>query len=92
MAGVGGSREGKWRLYLNNNKKKLMNNNSYSALAGVAQRIERGPANQKVAGLILSQDTCLGCGQVPGEGFIRGNHTLMFLFLSFSFPFPLSKK
>ena len=34
------------------------------ALAGVAQWIERWPANQGVAGLIPSQGTCLGCG--PG--------------------------
>ena len=35
------------------------------ALTGVAQWIERQPVNQKVAGLILSQGMCLGCGQVP---------------------------
>ena len=28
-------------------------------------------------------------GQVPSRGCTRGNHTLMFLFLSFSFPSPL---
>ena len=33
-----------------------------SALAGTAQWIERGPANQRVAGLIPSEGTCLGCG------------------------------
>ena len=39
--------------------------NSFTvALAGVAQWIECQPANQKVAGLIPSQGTCLGCG--PG--------------------------
>ena len=32
------------------------------ALAGVAQWIECQPANQRVAGLIPSQSTCLGCG------------------------------
>ena len=32
--------------------------------AGVAQWIEYGPTNQRVAGLIPSQGTCLGCG--PG--------------------------
>ena len=31
------------------------------ALAGIAQWIERGPANQGVAGSIPSQGTCLGC-------------------------------
>ena len=30
-------------------------------------------------------------GQVPGWGHARGNHTLMFLSLSFSFPSPLYK-
>ena len=30
-------------------------------------------------------------GQVPGGGCRRGNHTLMFLSLSFSLPSPLSK-
>ena len=28
-------------------------------------------------------------GQVPSRGYMRGNHSLMFLCLSFSFPFPL---
>ena len=30
-------------------------------------------------------------GQIPSKGFMRGNHTLMFLSLSFSLPSPLSK-
>ena len=30
-------------------------------------------------------------GQVPSGGHMRGNHTLMFLSLSFSLPSPLSK-
>ena len=30
-------------------------------------------------------------GQVPSRGHVRGNHTLMFLSLSFSLPSPLSK-
>ena len=34
-------------------------------LAGVAQWIKRGPANQRVAGSIPSQGTCLGCGPGP---------------------------
>ena len=40
--------------------------NYYSqALTGVAQWIERGPANQRVTSSIPSQGTCLGCG--PGS-------------------------
>ena len=35
------------------------------ALAGVGQRIEHGPVNQRVAGLIPTQGTCLGCGPGP---------------------------
>ena len=34
-------------------------------LAGIAQRIECGPVKQRVAGLIPSQSTCLGCGSDP---------------------------
>ena len=37
----------------------------YGALAGVAQWIECQLANQRVAGSIPSQGTCLGCG--PGS-------------------------
>ena len=35
------------------------------ALAGVAQWIEQWPANQRVAGWIPSQGTCLGCRPGP---------------------------
>ena len=38
------------------------------ALAGVAQWIECGPANQRVAGSIPSQGTCLGRGPGAQEG------------------------
>ena len=62
-----------------------------SALAGVAQWIECQPANQRVAGLIPSQAHAWVVGQVPNGGHVRGNHTLMFLSLSFSLPSPLSK-
>ena len=51
------------------------------ALADVAQWIECWPANQRVVGSIPSQGTCLGC--------VRGNHTLVFLSLSFFLSFPL---
>ena len=52
------------------------------ALAGVAQWIECWPVNRKVAGSIPNQGTCLGWGPVPSGGGVRGNHTLLFLFLS----------
>ena len=35
------------------------------ALAGVAQWIEHGLVNQRVAGSVPSQGTCLGCGPGP---------------------------
>ena len=38
------------------------------ALAGVAQWIEHWPVNQRIAGLIPSQGTCLGCRQSPWWG------------------------
>ena len=38
------------------------------ALAGVAQWIERWPANQRVTSLIPSQGTSLGCGPGPQWG------------------------
>ena len=38
------------------------------ALAGVAQWIKSWPMNQSVAGLIPSQDTCLGFGPGPQCG------------------------
>ena len=40
----------------------------YMALAGVAQCIECQPENQRIAGLIPSQGTCLGCGPGPWLG------------------------
>ena len=48
--------------------------------------VECWPENQRVACLIPSQGTRLGCSQVPSRGHVRGNHTLMFLSLSFSLP------
>ena len=49
-------------------------------LTGVAQWIECWPAKPKDSGLIPSQGTC----QIPSWGHVRGDHTLMFLYLSFS--------
>ena len=60
------------------------------ALAGVAQWIECQPANQRVVGLIPSQDTCLGCGPGPQWGACRKQpHNDISLHLIF--PSPLSK-
>ena len=58
------------------------------ALAGVAQWIERGPVNQRIASSLPSEGTCLGIlpRQVPSRGRMRGNHTLMFPSLSPSLP------
>ena len=39
-----------------------------AALAGVAQWIERQSVNQRFAGSIPSQGTCLGCGPGPQFG------------------------
>ena len=64
------------------NKDKIQGN---VALAGMAQWTECRPANQRVAGSISSQGTCLRCR--PGRGLggagrgATGNHTLMFLSL-----------
>ena len=60
------------------------------ALAGMVQCSECQPANQKVAGSILSQGTCLGFGPGPQLGGCEKqpidviSHTSMFLSLSFS--------
>ena len=61
----------------------------------MAQWTECRPVNQRVAGSIPSQSTCpvrAHAGQVSGGGHTRGNHTLMFLSLSFSLPYTLSLK
>ena len=38
------------------------------SLPGVAQWIERRPANQSITGSIPSQGTCLGCRPGPQQG------------------------
>ena len=75
-----------------NNKQSLFKKKNL-VLAGVAQWIERQPANQKVTGSIPSQGTCLGFGPGPQYGEIqeaanrRISHPSMFLSL-FLPPFP----
>ena len=49
----------------NFNFKLEVNENKDVALADVAQWIERWPANQRVAGSIPGQDTCLDCRPGP---------------------------
>ena len=60
-----------------------------SALAGVAQWIERRPANQRVTGLIPSQGTCLGCRPVPQLRTCKGQPHIDVSLPLFLFPFPL---
>ena len=71
---------------------KINTQKSIAALAGVAQWTECLPANQRVAGLIPSQGTCMDYRPGPQLGCARGNHTLMFLSLPFSLPSSLSLK
>ena len=70
-------------------KVPLKNVRTFHALDGVAQWTECWPVNQRVTISIPSQGTCLGCRPGPQLGCTRGNHTLMFLSLFFSLPFPL---
>ena len=60
-------------------------------LAGMAQWIEHRPANQRVTGQFPVRAHAWVAGQGPSKGCARGNHTLMFLSLSFSLSSPLSK-
>ena len=66
--------------------------NSFQALAGVAQWIELGPVNQRVAGSIPSQGMCLGCGPGPQLGACEGQPHIDVSLPLFLLPFPLSKK
>ena len=75
--------------HLNGGKGYIRRNSC--ALAGVAQWVERQPANQSITGLIPSQGTYLGCRPGPHWGGAQETTTLMFLSFSFSLPSPLSK-
>ena len=59
------------------------------ALAGVAQWIEHGVRTKGSPVQFPVRAHAWVAGQVPSKGCMRGNHTLMFLSLSFSFPSPL---
>ena len=59
------------------------------ALAGVGQWIAHWPVNQRVQFPVRAHAWV--AVQVPIRGHVRGNQVLMFPFLSFSLPSPLSK-
>ena len=59
-----------------------------SSLAGVAQWMERWPANQRVAGLIPSQGTCLDWGPGPQLGAREGQPYIDVSLPVFLLPFP----
>ena len=63
----------------------------FYALAGVAQWIERGLRIKGSPVQFPVRAHAWVADQVPGGGHVRGNHTLMFLSLSFSFLSPFSK-
>ena len=69
----------------------LIHKNCCLALVGVARCIECLPANQRVISSIPIRAHAWVVSQVPSRGCARGNHTLMFLSLSFSLPAPLSE-
>ena len=76
-------------IFLCGLEETTVQNSQGIAPASEAQWIECRPASQRVAGSIPSQGTCLACGPGLSRGRIRGNHTMMFLSLSFSLPSPL---
>ena len=61
------------------------------ALTGVAQWIEHGLQTKRLLVQFLVRAYAWVVGQIPSWGHVRGNHTLVFLSLSFSLPSPLSK-
>ena len=60
-------------------------------LDGVAQWIECGLRTKGSPVWFPVRAHAWVVGQLSSGGHMRGNHTLMFLSLSFSFPSPLSK-
>ena len=72
---------------------KTTHQNRFGALAGVVQWGKHQPGNRKVASLILSQWTCLGCK--PGPWLVvcaRGNQPHIDVSLLLSPPSSLSRK
>ena len=63
----------------------------FLALAGVAQWIESELLTKGLPVQFPVRAHAWIAGQDPSEGHVRGNHTLMFLSLPISLPFPLSK-
>ena len=61
------------------------------ALAGVAQWIEHRLQTKGSLVWFPVRAHAWVVGQVPSRGRMRGNHILMLISLSFSFPSPLSK-
>ena len=66
---------------------------SLEALAGVAQWLSVGLQTERLLVWFPVRANAWVVGWVPGRGYTRGNHTLMFLSLSFAFSLssPLSK-
>ena len=59
-----------------------------TALTGVAQLVGCRPAEQKVAGSLPGQDTCLAVGPVPGwgAGCVTGNREMFLSHTNVSLP------
>ena len=74
-------------MYANEKLWELTLEHSHT-LAGVAQWIECRPANQRVAGLIPSQGTCLGCGPGPQLGVHERQPHIDVSLPLFLLPFP----
>ena len=61
------------------------------SLASIVQWTEHGPVNQRSPVRFPVRAHAWVVGQVPSTGCMRGNHTLMFFSLSFSYSSSLSK-
>ena len=70
---------------------KRFNKIPTAALAGVAQCMSADLKTEGSPVRFPVRAHAWVAGQVPSRGRTRGNHTLMFLPFSFSFPSPLSK-